>query len=162
MLNYIKKFSTLTHINNQGKAIMVNISNKKNNLRTAIAKCTVNVPDNIYNAVIDNDIKKGDVISVSRLAGIINAKKTSDIIPLCHPLNISNVNIDIVSNKKNEFEIISNVETISNTGVEMEALTAVTISALTFYDMCKALSKDIKIQNIELIKKTGGKSDYLK
>ena len=94
--------------------------------------------------------------------GLINTKKTSDIIPLCHPLNVSDVKIDIVTNEKNTFEITSKVETISNTGVEMESLVAVTTSALTFYDMCKALSKDITIKNIELIEKTGGKSDYLK
>jgi cyclic pyranopterin phosphate synthase len=159
----IRKMSThLTHLNSKGKAVMVNISNKKENLRTAIAKCTINVPDNIYKAVIDNNIKKGDVFTVSRLAGIINTKKTSDIIPLCHPLNVSDVKIDIVTNEKNTFEITSKVETVSNTGVEIESLVAVTTSALTFYDMCKALSKDIIIKNIQLIKKTGGKSDYLK
>ena len=149
----------LSHINESGKASMVNITNKKSNIRMATARCYINVPSNVYKAVLNNNVIKGDVLSISRIAGITNSKKTSNIIPLCHPLNITNVNIDIISKKKNIFEVTSQVETVNNTGVEMEALVAVTTSALTFYDMCKSLSKNIIIKNIHLVKKTGGKSE---
>ena len=149
-----------THISKTGQAIMVNIMNKSNTMRTAKAKADIIVPEHIFKAVMDNSIKKGDVISVSRLAGIMSAKKTSELIPLCHPLNIDHVDIEIKSFPPNRFEIISEVGSFNKTGVEMEALHAVSTSSLTFYDMCKALSKDMKITNIQLISKTGGKSDY--
>jgi cyclic pyranopterin phosphate synthase len=150
----------LTHVNKVGKAVMVNVQNKTPTLRTAIAQCIIKVPNNIYTAVLENTVKKGDVIAVSRLSGIISAKKTSELIPLCHQINLNSVEISIESEKKNEFLIMSEVNAYDKTGVEMEALVAVNITALTFYDMCKALSKDMVISETRLIEKRGGKSDY--
>ena len=150
----------LSHVNKSGKVVMINVNNKSQTVRKAIAQCEIKVPNIIYNAVLSNNIKKGDVITTSRLAGIMGTKKTSDIIPMCHQINLDYISVDIISNKKNYFTITSNVETNSKTGVEMEALSAVNIASLTFYDMCKALSKNIIIKNIRLIEKTGGKSDF--
>ena len=150
----------LTHVNKVGKAVMVNVQNKTPTIRTAIAQCIIKVPDNIYNAVLENNIKKGDVIAVSRLSGIMGSKKTSELIPLCHQINLNSVEINIESEKKNEFSIISEVNAYDKTGVEMEALVAVNITALTFYDMCKALSKDMVISETRLVEKRGGKSDF--
>lgn len=149
-----------SHVNKVGKAIMVNIINKTNTNRTAKASADIIVPSHVYNAVIDNTVKKGDVTFVSRLAGIIAAKNTYQVIPLCHPINIDHVDINIIEHPPNRFEIIAEVAIFNKTGVEMEALHAATIASLTFYDMCKALSKDIIITNVHLISKTGGKSDY--
>lgn len=149
-----------SHINKVGKAVMVDIANKSNTIRSAKAKADIIVPNHVFNAVIENNIKKGDVISVSRIAGIIATKNTYNIIPLCHPINVDHVNVDIISHPPNKFEIISEVHCFNKTGVEMEALHAVSVSSLTFYDMCKAISKDMCITNIHLINKTGGKSHY--
>jgi cyclic pyranopterin monophosphate synthase len=151
----------LSHVNRAGKAVMVNIQKKVPSLRTAIAQCIIKVPDNVYNAVLENNVKKGDVIAVSRIAGIMGAKRTSELIPLCHQINLDTVEINIDTETKNEFIITSKAIIEHKTGVEMEALTAVSISALTFYDMCKALSKEIIISEIKLIEKTGGKSEYI-
>ena len=150
----------LSHVNTAGKAAMVNISNKLPSLRTAIAGGTIKVTSDIYNAVIQNTNKKGDVIATSRLAGITGAKYTAQLIPLCHQLNLSHINVEIYENpNKKQFDITASCSTHNTTGVEMEALTAVNISALTFYDMCKGISQNMSIENIRLIKKTGGKSD---
>jgi cyclic pyranopterin phosphate synthase len=149
-----------SHINKNGQAIMVNIVNKSNTIRSAKAKADIIVPKHVFNAVIENNIKKGDVISLSRIAGIIATKNVHNIIPLCHAINVDHVNIDIISHPPNKFEIIAEVNCFNKTGVEMEALHAVSVSSLTFYDMCKALSKDMCITNMHLINKTGGKSDY--
>ena len=149
----------LSHVNKVGKAIMVNIQNKIPTLRIATAQCIIKVPENVYNAVKENNVKKGDVIAVSRIAGIMGTKQTADLIPLCHQINLDSVQIDIDSAIKNEFIVTSKVITNNKTGVEMEALTAVSITALTFYDMCKALSKNIIITEIKLLEKTGGKCD---
>ena len=151
----------LTHVNNMGKAVMVNVQKKVPTLRTAAASCIVKVPDNIYIAVLKNDIKKGDVLAVSRIAGIMGTKKTAELIPLCHQINLDSVSINIETSIRNQFRITSKVIAEDKTGVEMEALNAVSITALTIYDMCKALSKNIVISDIRLISKTGGKSDYI-
>jgi len=151
----------LSHISKNGKAIMVNVKNKIPSLRTAKAQAIIKVPESIYNTIIENDNKKGDIIGVSRIAGISATKKTSDLIPLCHQVNLDYVKVDITSYINNEFKITSEVQTTYKTGVEMEALMAVSITSLTFYDMCKALSHDIIISDIKLIEKTGGKSNYL-
>ncbi len=154
-------FSVLTHVNENGKATMVNIVNKNNTIRTAKATAELILPNNVYKAILENNIKKGDVLSVSRVAGIMGTKKCSELIPLCHPINIKNVNIDFKMEKKSNYGkmiITSEVNVNDSTGVEMEALTAVSVSALTVYDMCKAISKDIIIGKIMLQEKTGGKS----
>lgn len=140
---------------------MVNVQNKKPSIRKAIAQCIIKVPDNVYTAVLENTVKKGDVIGVARLAGIMGAKKTSELIPLCHQINLNSVEITIESEKKNEFSILSEVNAYDKTGVEMEALVAANITALTFYDMCKALSQNIIISELRLIEKKGGKSKYV-
>ena len=141
---------------------MVDVSSKKFTLRTAQAYAKVIVSKELFAKIKNNEIQKGDVLSTSKLAGIQAAKKTSELIPLCHNIFIALVDIDFVLNsKENAVEIRSTAKTESKTGVEMEALTAVSISALTIYDMCKAVDKSIKIKDIYLISKTGGKSkDY--
>lgn len=138
---------------------MVDVSGKPETERMAIAKGEVIFPEEIYERVLSQDIPKGDFLSCARVAGILAAKKTSELIPLCHPLPISQVEINFqFIPERFALEIESRVKTVSQTGVEMEALTAVAIAALTIYDMCKALHKDLKIQNIRLIYKSGGKS----
>jgi len=149
----------LSHVNKIGKAIMVNVSNKSPTLRTAKAYGEIIVPVEVFNKIKENDLSKGDVLSVARLSGIMATKKTSELIPLCHPINIQGASVEILSVFPNKFQIFTEVSTHSNTGVEMEALTAVHVTALTFYDMSKAISKNIVINNIRLISKTGGKSD---
>ncbi|TAL68879.1 MAG: cyclic pyranopterin monophosphate synthase MoaC [Bacteroidetes bacterium] len=153
------KKKKLTHIDNNGKSKMVDVSGKKITLRTAIASGIVKLGEKTYKAVIENNISKGDVLAVAKIAGIQAAKKTSYLIPLCHNIFISNIDLNFIFiDDKNSIEIISEVKTESTTGVEMEALTAVSIAALTIYDMCKGVDKSIVIGEIELISKTGGKS----
>lgn len=156
--------SKLTHFNEQGRAKMVDISEKKDTERTAIARTSVQVNKEIYEKVAAKDIEKGDVLAVAQVAGIMGAKKTSEWIPMCHPLPLKG--IDISFNWKNEnetytLEIEAFVKTKGSTGVEMEALTAVSATALTFYDMCKAVDKGMVIGETYLVEKKGGKSgDY--
>jgi cyclic pyranopterin phosphate synthase len=151
----------LSHVNKIGKAIMVNVVDKSPTIRTAKAYGEIVVPTEVFNKVKENDLIKGDVLSVARLAGILGAKKTSDLIPLCHNIPIHGISVSIVPEENtNTFKVYSEVTTKSITGVEMEALTAVHIASLTFYDMCKGISKHIIINNIKLISKTGGKSDF--
>ena len=154
--------SKLSHIDKSGKAKMVNVANKNFTLRTAEAQATVFLNEETFRAVEKNEIKKGDVLAVAKIAGIQGAKKTSELIPLCHNIFISNIDLSFeLDDKRNAIIISSKAVTESQTGIEMEAMTAVTISALTIYDMCKAMDKSIKISDIVLISKTGGKSgDY--
>jgi cyclic pyranopterin monophosphate synthase len=149
----------LTHLDNKGKAKMVDVSAKEINLRTSSASAEVLLSKEAFNAVKNNTVIKGDVLSVARIAGIQAAKKTSELIPLCHNIFISSVTIEFeIKDKSNSIIITSEAKTNSVTGIEMEALTAVSIAALTIYDMCKAIDKSITIKNIHLISKTGGKS----
>lgn len=149
----------LTHFNEKGKAKMVNVGNKSNTERIAIARATVKMKEETLKKIIEGDMKKGDVLSVAQIAGIMGAKKTSDIIPMCHNIFITGADIEFETDREsNSIHIEATVSTIGKTGVEMEALSAVTIAALTIYDMCKAIDKDMVIVNIMLIKKTGGKS----
>jgi len=149
----------LSHIDESGKANMVDVSQKAESIRTAEAYAEVNLSAEAYLAVKNNSIAKGDVLSVAKIAGIQAAKKTSELIPLCHNIFISKVDIsfDFVD-EKNQIKILSLAKTEAKTGIEMEALVAVSTAALTIYDMCKAIDKSITISNIMLIKKTGGKS----
>jgi len=151
-----------SHLDDSGNAKMVDISKKTVTRRVAKAKAIVFLPDEVAKHFDGNDVqtKKGGVFQTAILAGIMGAKKTSDLIPLCHPLALDNCAVDIRFTNKNELEIITEASIESKTGVEMEALTAASIAALTVYDMCKAMSHNIVIKNIELISKTGGKSDY--
>ena len=149
-----------THFNEQGHAKMVDVTNKGISLRTAAAAGTISMSADTIAAIRSGGIAKGDVLSVAQVAGIMAAKRTAEIIPMCHPLMLSGIDIRFVIND-NSIDIISEVRCRGETGVEMEALTAVSAAALTIYDMCKALQKDMIISNIRLLKKTGGvRGDY--
>ncbi|MBI4822979.1 MAG: cyclic pyranopterin monophosphate synthase MoaC [Nitrospirae bacterium] len=151
----------LTHINSKGLAKMVDVSSKPVTLRYASARGSVRMKNETLRLIADGAIAKGDVIGTARIAGIMAVKKTPEIIPLCHPLNITAVDVEIKIDKKNSRLLIeSKVKTSAQTGVEMEALTAVSASALTIYDMCKAVDKEMVISEIVLIEKRGGKSDF--
>lgn len=151
----------LTHLNEKGLATMVDVSEKKVTPRKAVARSIVELPPEVYEKLIDGDIqtKKGSVFQTAIIAGIMAAKKTGELIPLCHPLGLDNCRIDIQINDNN-LMIDCTAGITSKTGVEMEALVGATIAALTVYDMCKALSHDIVIKEIQLMEKTGGKNDF--
>jgi cyclic pyranopterin phosphate synthase len=149
----------LTHFDDNGNAHMVDISDKKNSSRTAKAACFIQMSLETLKIISNGSAKKGDVLNVARIAGIQGAKKTSELIPLCHPIGLTKINLDLNLNDKIPgIEIISTVKTTGPTGVEMEALTAASISALTVYDMLKSLDKSIIIKDLRLIFKDGGKS----
>ncbi|WP_270182974.1 cyclic pyranopterin monophosphate synthase MoaC [Alkalihalobacillus sp. CinArs1] len=156
--------SSFTHFNKEGRAQMVDITEKTPTARTAVAKTSVKVSEEIYTGIKDGNMKKGDVLQVAQIAGIMAAKKTSDLIPMCHPIALSGVDLHFdweVSASFYELTIEAHVKTKGSTGVEMEALTAASAAALTVYDMCKALDKGIVIGETYLLTKTGGKSgDY--
>ena len=149
-----------THFNNEGRAKMVDVTDKESTNRCAVAEgCVYMAPETVA-AIVDGTVKKGDVLSVAQVAGIMAAKKTSDVIPMCHPLMLTGVDISFEV-KKTEIIIRATVKCTGETGVEMEALTAVSVAALTIYDMCKAIQKDMVIGEIKLLEKSGGKSgDY--
>ena len=149
---------TLTHIDKNGASRMVDVSNKEITERIALAHATVTMNTQTFSLIMDKQVAKGDVLEVARVAGIMAAKKTSELIPMCHPLNINSVKIDYSNNSKNIIEITAEVKITAKTGVEMEALTAVSVCALTIYDMCKSADKSMLISDIYLAKKTGGKS----
>ncbi|MEG2487065.1 MAG: cyclic pyranopterin monophosphate synthase MoaC [Cetobacterium sp.] len=149
----------LTHFNKDGKAIMVDVTEKNETKREAITSGKIFMNFETFQKVKDGTIEKGDVLGVARVAGIMAAKKTSDLIPMCHPLFITGVDIKFVLNEeKLMIEARATVKTQGKTGVEMEALTAVTTSLLTIYDMCKAMDKAMTITDIKLCRKIGGKS----
>ncbi|WP_085902098.1 cyclic pyranopterin monophosphate synthase MoaC [Kiloniella majae] len=149
----------LTHFDQEGKAVMVDVSDKTETVRTAIAKGRVLVQPETMQLIQQGGFKKGDVLAIARLAGIMGAKKTPDLIPLCHPLMLTSVKVDFTLDPDNNaIEVIGTCKLTGQTGVEMEALTAVSVASLTIYDMCKAVDKGIQITDIRLVKKTGGKS----
>lgn len=153
----------ITHLNKEGEAIMVDISGKPSTLRTATAKGVVKMSKETLDTVLKEGSKKGDIFAVARVAGIMSAKKTPHLIPLCHPISITSVEIDFKINKKmGEIEVYSKVTCEEKTGVEMEAMTATAIACLTIYDMCKGIDKSIEIKDIFLLEKTGGKSGNYK
>ncbi|MGJ8736155.1 cyclic pyranopterin monophosphate synthase MoaC [Zobellia laminariae] len=151
----------LSHVDASGNAAMVDVSEKKITARTAVASGRVEFPQKVFETLAAQEFlgKKGSIIQTAVIAGIQAVKKTSELIPLCHQINLSKVQIDIVPNGQ-ALEINCTVKCTEKTGVEMEALTGVSVSALTIYDMCKALSHDIRITNVQLEEKTGGKNDY--
>jgi len=150
---------SFTHFNEEGKAKMVDVSNKKVTDRSATAIGSISVGKEIIDRIESGNMKKGDVLSVAQIAGIMGAKKTSEIIPMCHNIFISGADLKFKINKDESKIIIqATVKTSGQTGIEMEALTAVSIAALTIYDMCKAVDKNMVINGITLMKKTGGKS----
>ena len=141
---------------------MVDVSSKVNTDRVAIAKGTVRMKRETFNIMTEGKAKKGDVLSIARIAGIMGCKKTSDLIPLCHPIPLSNVKINLVPNTELPgIDIEAHVKTNGPTGVEMEALTAVSVASLTVYDMLKAVDKTIEIGNLRLTRKEGGKSGLI-
>jgi len=151
--------SDFTHIDDQGNAIMVDVSHKDNSDRTATAKGSVIMGPQTLKLIMDGGVKKGDVLSVAQIAGIMGAKKTPDLIPLCHPLNLSSVKVDLICDPKRcSVDISATCRLAGKTGVEMEALTAASIAALTIYDMCKAVDRSMRITDIRLVYKSGGKS----
>ncbi len=149
----------LSHFDQNGRAKMVDVTGKKITHREAQAQAEIYIRKETLEKILENKIAKGDTLTIAKTAGIMAAKKTPSLIPLCHPIAITDVDISFnINKKKNSITIISKVKSQGKTGVEMEALTAAMISALTIYDMCKADDKNITISNIYLLKKTGGKS----
>jgi len=149
----------LTHLDEQGRACMVDVSGKQSTEREAIARGSVYAKPETIAMIEDKKMPKGDVFCVARIAGTMAAKKTSELIPLCHPLPILSVVIDLgIDKKKRKIDIVAKVKVAGQTGVEMEALTAVSASALAIYDMCKAVDRDIVISDIMLVEKRGGRS----
>ncbi len=148
----------LTHIDENGASRMVDVSEKDVTERIAVAHARVTMKPETFNLIMDKKITKGDVLGVARVAGIMAAKKTSELIPMCHPLNLNSVKINYEDNNQDSVKITSEVKVSGKTGVEMEALTAVSICALTIYDMCKSADRSMIISDVYLVKKSGGKS----
>jgi cyclic pyranopterin phosphate synthase len=149
----------LTHIDDEGRATMVDVSAKEVTERVAIARGAVLMDPATLEVVMSGTAKKGDVLGVARLAGIMAAKRTADLIPLCHPLPVTSVTVDLVPDPdRDAVDISAEVKTTGRTGVEMEALTAVSVAALPVYDMCKAIDRGMRLTEIRLVHKSGGKS----
>jgi cyclic pyranopterin phosphate synthase len=154
--------SNFTHIDEEGKVTMVNVGNKQTTTRTARARSIIVMPVQVMQHFADGDIrsKKGAVFQTAIIAGIMAAKRTGELIPLCHPIGMDNCSIDIHVNEQNEVVIDCIAAVRAKTGVEMEALVGASMAALAVYDMCKAMSHDIVIKETKLMEKTGGKSDF--
>jgi cyclic pyranopterin monophosphate synthase len=156
-----ENLSALSHLDNSGQAQMVDVSGKAPTVREAIAIARVKMLPTTFDTIQAGNAPKGDVIGTARLAGIMAAKQTASLIPLCHPLPLHKIELQIVPDSQLPgYQLQAIVKTKAETGVEMEALTAVSIAALTLYDMAKALEKSIQIEAIQLLSKTGGKSDW--
>jgi len=153
----MKEENPLTHFNPDGRARMVSVTDKEDTLRVAVARGVITMGDETIRLVAEGGFKKGDVLGVAQIAGILGAKKTSDLIPMCHPLMLTSVDLSFEIDG-NRILMESRVALTGKTGVEMEALTAVSIAGLTIYDMCKAVDKDMVIGEIRLVYKAGGKS----
>jgi cyclic pyranopterin phosphate synthase len=149
----------LTHFNSEGHARMVDVGEKNQTKRVAVAKGYIEMSPDTINIIKNNNMKKGDVLSVAQVGGIMGAKKTWDLIPMCHNILLDGVDIDF-NVEEDKIWVIATAKTTGKTGIEMEALTAVSLACLTIYDMCKAVDKHMVIGDIKLIKKTGGKSDF--
>lgn len=151
--------SNFTHFDKNGNAVMVDVSHKDETIREAVAVGSIKMSKECFDKVKAGGMKKGDVLGIARVAGIMGAKKTAELIPLCHILNLSKVEIDFdLDDNENKIMASCVVKTVGKTGVEMEALTGVNICLLTIYDMCKAVDKGMEILEIKLMNKTGGKS----
>jgi len=154
--------SGLTHFDEAGRAAMVDVSAKGETERVAVARGRIVMAPATLALIQAGQVGKGDVLGVARLAGIMAAKKTSDLIPLCHPLALTKVTVDLTIAAPDAIEIEALAKLVGRTGVEMEALTAVTVAALTVYDMCKAADRGMRIESVRLVEKTGGKSGSYK
>jgi cyclic pyranopterin phosphate synthase len=151
--------SSFTHIDNEGRVRMVDVTEKKATVRTAVAGGVIHMNPQTFNLIQNQRVKKGNVLETARIAGIMAAKKTAELIPMCHPLNITHIQVDFFPDtSENCIGIEAIVRAVDQTGVEMEALTAVSLAALTIYDMCKSYDKEMTISKIQLLKKSGGKS----
>jgi cyclic pyranopterin phosphate synthase len=151
--------SSFTHFDDRGNARMVDVSGKKVTERSATACASILMQPETLQLILSGGVKKGDVLQVARLAGIMAAKRTSDLIPLCHPLGLESVDVDLVGDEaRNAVDIRATCRVTSRTGVEMEALTAASVAALTVYDMCKAVDRAMRITDVRLTHKAGGKS----
>ncbi len=156
-----KPKNNLTHLDAQGTARMVDVGHKPDTERTAIAQGRVLMNEHTFAAVRDGNIKKGDVITVARIAGIMAAKHTADLIPLCHPLPLTHIDLSFTLDADAHAVIIqATARTTGKTGVEMEALTAVSVAALTVYDMAKAMDREMRLEGIRLLEKSGGQSGH--
>ena len=151
----------LSHVDPEGRAKMVDVGQKSVTRRTAVARGSITIGETAFRLVQDNNIKKGDVLTVSQLAGVMAAKHTANLIPLCHPLNLDKIDVKLILDPADWSVLVTaEVSCADKPGVEMEALTGASVALLTVYDMCKAVTKDMTISNIRLLSKTGGKSDY--
>ncbi|WP_319406646.1 cyclic pyranopterin monophosphate synthase MoaC [uncultured Desulfosarcina sp.] len=149
----------LTHIDSQGRVCMVDVTEKKPSRRTAVAQAVVHLTEETFQRIVAGTVSKGNVLETARIAGVMAAKKTADLIPMCHPLNLTHVQVDFFPDaSRHAIRIEGTARIHDQTGVEMEALTAVSVAALTLYDMCKAIDKSMTITDLCLLKKTGGKS----
>jgi cyclic pyranopterin phosphate synthase len=156
----IRRSDMLTHINKNGEAVMVDIGEKAVTERTATAYARIKMKPDALEALLSSDLKKGDGLAAARIAGIMGAKKTSELIPLCHNIPIDKITVDFEKESDTALGIYVRAKCTYKTGIEMEAVTGASIAALTVYDMCKAMGKDMVIEEIKLLEKTGGKSDY--
>ena len=153
----------LTHLDKDGNAIMVDVGDKDSTERTATAAGSIYMEPETLKLITDKGVKKGDVLSVAQLAGIMGAKRTPDLIPLCHPLTLTSVKVELTCDaSRNAVDVSATCKSSGQTGVEMEALTSVSVAALTVYDMCKSVDRAMRISDIRLIHKAGGKSGEFK
>lgn len=150
----------LTHLDSQGRANMVDVSDKAQTVREAVAEARVRMLPTTLQMIVDGEHPKGDVFAVARIAGIQAAKKTSDLIPLCHPLMLTSVKVELQADGEDTVLIRARCKLTGQTGVEMEALTAASVAALTIYDMCKAVDRGMVIEQVRLLEKLGGKSGH--
>src|SRR5210317_1746208 len=151
--------SSFTHIDDEGRVRMVDVTAKKPSERTAVAGGMISMNSETFELIENQKVKKGNVLETARIAGIMAAKKTSELIPMCHPLNITHIQVDFSPDASaSSMHIEATVRAVDQTGVEMEAITAVSVAALTIYDMCKSHDKEMTISKIQLLKKSGGKS----
>ena len=150
----------LTHLNEKGEAHMVDVGEKAVTTRTARAEGRIRMQKKTLQALLSAQLKKGDGLAAARIAGIMGGKHTSDLIPLCHPVPVDQIEISFEQESDTVLRILADTRCSYKTGIEMEALTAVSVAALTVYDMCKAMDRSMVIENIRLLQKTGGKSDY--
>ena len=155
--------SSFTHIDDQGRVRMVDVTAKESTLRVAIAQAIISMNPDTFEKIEHQTVEKGNVLETARIAGIMAAKHTSDLIPMCHPLNLTHVAVDFFPDETgSSIRIEAKVQLVGQTGVEMEALTAVSVCALTIYDMCKSYDKGMRISDIYLMEKSGGKSGIYK
>jgi len=151
----------LTHVNHEGKASMVDVSQKEATQRMAVAQALVKMQSATLDLILSGEAQKGDVLACARIAGIMASKRTSELIPLCHPIPLTHVSVEILPHQPDQVEIRATVKCLGVTGVEMEALCAASVAALTIYDMCKAVDRGMVIESVCLLRKSGGKSgDY--